>query len=74
MLGGGAVVNRGAEALYNWQASKSSVHERFSFMFNNELLADIHFKVRYLHGDLKNCNKLLIVPKIGKNRAELHHG
>jgi len=43
--GGGAVVNRGAEALYNWQASKSSVHERFSFMFNNELLADIHFKV-----------------------------
>eukprot|EP00088_Acartia_fossae_P037184 TRINITY_DN38355_c0_g2_i7.p1 TRINITY_DN38355_c0_g2~~TRINITY_DN38355_c0_g2_i7.p1 ORF type:complete len:909 (-),score=209.45 TRINITY_DN38355_c0_g2_i7:467-3193(-) len=31
--------------LYNWQATKTSVHERFAFMFNNELLADIHFKV-----------------------------
>ena len=34
-----------AGPLYNWQASKTSVHERFAFMFNNELLADIHFKV-----------------------------
>jgi len=37
--------SRGSGQLYNWQATKTSVHERFAFMFNNELLADIHFKV-----------------------------
>lgn len=30
---------------YNWQATKTSVKERFSFMFNNEILADVHFIV-----------------------------
>ncbi|XP_078097299.1 BTB/POZ domain-containing protein 1-like [Mustelus asterias] len=31
--------------LYNWQAAQRSVRERFSFMFNNELLSDVHFAV-----------------------------
>lgn len=30
---------------YNWQSTKTTVKERFSFMFNNEILADIHFIV-----------------------------
>ena len=54
--GGGAVprrnsgfvrnVNQGPGTLYNWQATKTTVKERFAFMFNNEILADVHFKVR----------------------------
>ena len=40
--------SRGSGQLYNWQATKTSVHERFAFMFNNELLADIHFKVNII--------------------------
>merc|ERR1719429_115906 len=53
--GGGAVprrnsgfvrnVNQGPGTLYNWQATKTTVKERFAFMFNNEILADVHFKV-----------------------------
>jgi hypothetical protein len=31
--------------LYNWLANKTTVKERFAFMFNNEILADVHFKV-----------------------------
>lgn len=31
--------------LHNWQATKSTIKERLSFMFNNELLADVHFIV-----------------------------
>jgi BTB/POZ domain-containing protein 1/2 len=31
--------------LYNWLATKTTVKERFAFMFNNEILADVHFKV-----------------------------
>lgn len=30
---------------YNWQASKSSLKERFSYLFNNEILSDVHFLV-----------------------------
>ncbi|KAK1785253.1 hypothetical protein P4O66_018651 [Electrophorus voltai] len=30
---------------YNWQATKSSVKERFAFLFNNELLSDVKFVV-----------------------------
>lgn len=30
---------------YNWQATKTTVKERFAFMFNNEILADVHFIV-----------------------------
>ncbi|XP_034241100.1 BTB/POZ domain-containing protein 2-like [Thrips palmi] len=30
---------------YNWQSTKTTVKERFSYMFNNEILADIHFIV-----------------------------
>lgn len=30
---------------HNWQASKSSVKERLSFLYNSEVLADIHFVV-----------------------------
>uniref|UniRef100_A0A8C4TFL0 BTB domain containing 1 n=1 Tax=Erpetoichthys calabaricus TaxID=27687 RepID=A0A8C4TFL0_ERPCA len=33
------------EPMYNWQATKSSVKERFSFLFNNELLSDVRFIV-----------------------------
>ena len=39
-------VNQGPGTLYNWQATKTTVKERFAFMFNNEILADVHFKVR----------------------------
>ncbi|XP_055517258.1 BTB/POZ domain-containing protein 1-like [Leucoraja erinacea] len=31
--------------LCNWQATQSSVRERFAFLFNNELLSDVHFAV-----------------------------
>ncbi|XP_044727955.1 BTB/POZ domain-containing protein 1-like [Chrysoperla carnea] len=31
--------------VYNWQALKTTVKERFTFMFNNEILADVHFIV-----------------------------
>ncbi|XP_076849837.1 BTB/POZ domain-containing protein 1-like isoform X2 [Brachyhypopomus gauderio] len=30
---------------YNWQATKSSVKERFAFLFNNDLLSDVKFVV-----------------------------
>ncbi|XP_064168891.1 BTB/POZ domain-containing protein 1-like isoform X1 [Anguilla rostrata] len=33
------------EPMYNWQATKSSVKERFAFLFNNELLSDVKFVV-----------------------------
>jgi len=38
-------VNQGPGTLYNWQATKTTVKERFAFMFNNEILADVHFRV-----------------------------
>lgn len=31
--------------LHNWQATKHTLKERFSFMFCNEILADVHFIV-----------------------------
>lgn len=31
--------------VYNWQATKTTVKERFAFMFNNEILCDVHFVV-----------------------------
>lgn len=33
------------EPMYNWQATKSSLKERFAFLFNNELLSDVRFIV-----------------------------
>lgn len=30
---------------YNWQATKTTLKERFLFLFNNELQADVHFVV-----------------------------
>ena len=33
------------EPLYNWQATKPTVQERFAFLFNNEVLCDVHFLV-----------------------------
>jgi BTB/POZ domain-containing protein 1/2 len=30
---------------YNWQASKPTVKERLAFMFNNEIMSDVHFIV-----------------------------
>ncbi|RXG72434.1 BTB/POZ domain-containing protein 2 [Armadillidium vulgare] len=31
--------------MYNWQASMTTVKERFAFLFNNEILSDVHFRV-----------------------------
>ncbi|XP_001362428.1 BTB/POZ domain-containing protein 1 [Monodelphis domestica] len=31
------------EPLYNWQATKASLKERFAFLFNTELLSDVRF-------------------------------
>ncbi|XP_025127537.1 BTB/POZ domain-containing protein 1 isoform X4 [Bubalus kerabau] len=31
------------EPLYNWQATKASLKERFAFLFNSELLSDVRF-------------------------------
>ncbi|XP_043577155.1 BTB/POZ domain-containing protein 2-like isoform X3 [Chiloscyllium plagiosum] len=33
------------EPMYNWQATKTTVKERFAFLFNNEILSDVHFLV-----------------------------
>ncbi|XP_041524907.1 BTB/POZ domain-containing protein 2 [Microtus oregoni] len=33
------------EPVYNWQATKPTVQERFAFLFNNEVLCDVHFLV-----------------------------
>ncbi|KAM9731358.1 BTB/POZ domain-containing protein 2 isoform 2-T2 [Dama dama] len=33
------------EPVYNWQATKPTVKERFAFLFNNEVLCDVHFLV-----------------------------
>ncbi|XP_026132587.1 BTB/POZ domain-containing protein 2-like isoform X2 [Carassius auratus] len=33
------------EPVYNWQATKTTVKERFAFLFNNEVLSDVHFLV-----------------------------
>ncbi|CAH2274091.1 BTB POZ domain-containing 1 [Pelobates cultripes] len=33
------------DPVYNWQATKSSLKERFAFLFNNELLSDVKFLV-----------------------------
>ncbi|XP_033926547.1 BTB/POZ domain-containing protein 2 [Melopsittacus undulatus] len=46
--GGGAGGPGGAlqrEPVYNWQATKPTVQERFAFLFNNEVLSDVHFLV-----------------------------
>ncbi|KAE8617945.1 hypothetical protein XENTR_v10009232 [Xenopus tropicalis] len=37
--------NLNREPLYNWQATKRSLKERFTFLFNNELLSDVKFVV-----------------------------
>ncbi len=31
--------------MYNWQSTKMTVKERLAFMFNNEILSDVHFLV-----------------------------
>ncbi|CAM4626223.1 BTB/POZ domain-containing protein 1 [Caretta caretta] len=33
------------EPVYNWQATKGSLQERFAFLFTNELLSDVRFVV-----------------------------
>ena len=35
----------GGHPTYNWQATKATLKERFLFLFNNELQADVHFIV-----------------------------
>uniref|UniRef100_A0A6I8NRI7 BTB domain containing 2 n=2 Tax=Ornithorhynchus anatinus TaxID=9258 RepID=A0A6I8NRI7_ORNAN len=41
----GAVLVLHREPVYNWQATKPTVKERFAFLFNNEVLSDVHFLV-----------------------------
>ncbi|XP_076322482.1 BTB/POZ domain-containing protein 2-like isoform X2 [Tachypleus tridentatus] len=38
-------LNYGGHVLFNWQASKASVKERLAFIFNKEILSDVHFIV-----------------------------
>ncbi|XP_028160266.1 BTB/POZ domain-containing protein 2-like isoform X2 [Ostrinia furnacalis] len=37
--------NNSSGRLHNWQATKTTVKERLSFLFNNEILSDVHFIV-----------------------------
>lgn len=39
------VYSSAGHPVYNWQATKTTVKERFAFMFNNEILSDVHFIV-----------------------------
>ena len=41
--GQGNLNNQGAP--YNWQSSRTTVKERLQYMFNNEVMADVHFMV-----------------------------
>ena len=56
-------VNQGPGTLYNWQATKTTVKERFAFMFNNEILADVHFKVK--RSAWKSTVYLILLPRWG---------
>ena len=56
-------VNQGPGTLYNWQATKTTVKERFAFMFNNEILADVHFKVK--RSAWKTTVYLIVLPRLG---------
>lgn len=38
-------IHSDSHPVYNWQATKPTVKERFAFMFNNEILCDVHFIV-----------------------------
>lgn len=38
-------INNTGGRLHNWQATKTTVKERLSFLFNNEILCDVHFIV-----------------------------
>ncbi|XP_015117553.1 BTB/POZ domain-containing protein 1 [Diachasma alloeum] len=37
--------HRPSSQLYNWQGSKTTMKERFAFLFNNEILSDVRFLV-----------------------------
>lgn len=41
----GGLLASGASASLGWQGTKPTLQERFSFMFCNEILADVHFLV-----------------------------
>lgn len=38
-------INNSGGRLHNWQGAKTTVKERLSFLFNNEILCDVHFIV-----------------------------
>ncbi|XP_022245169.1 BTB/POZ domain-containing protein 2-like [Limulus polyphemus] len=38
-------LNHGGHVLFNWQAGKATVKERLAFIFNKEILSDVHFIV-----------------------------
>ena len=38
-------VAAGRHPAYNWQATKTTLKERFLYLFNNELQSDVHFVV-----------------------------
>lgn len=47
--------------LHNWQASKTTVKERLSFLFNNEILCDVHFIVgRGAHQQIIPAHKIVL--------------
>lgn len=45
--------------LHNWQATKSCLKDRFSFMFNNEILSDVHFLVG--RGDQRQVSSINLI-------------
>jgi hypothetical protein len=50
--------------LNNWLANKATVKEHFTFMFNNEILADVHFKV-ILYITLQTGTRFSYFPSLG---------
>lgn len=42
---GNSAVNYAGQVMFNWQASKPTVKDRLAFIFNKEILSDVHFVV-----------------------------
>lgn len=42
---GNGVVNYSGQVMFNWQASRLTVKDRLAFIFNKEILSDVHFIV-----------------------------
>ncbi|KAL9956928.1 hypothetical protein ACROYT_G038489 [Oculina patagonica] len=46
----------------NWQTKRSTVVERTTFIFNNELLSDVKFIVRASNGDSESKRMKMVIP------------